>query len=1019
MPNSLQKILLTFNILFILNVFAYSQTLFELFSKEEMLSQSTARCISQDKQGYLWVGTWDGLNRFSGINFEVFRNAPSDRKSIAKNQIVSIKVDSFDRIWILFSNGTLDVYNKTYREFYHIHNSETEEILVSDNLSLNQDNSGDFWVISNGVLTKIDYRTMKTYSFRNIQNFSNTSSLSNMQIINFTESTLYLLHNEQTVLSRKLKFNVICFSYFDGNRYFLGTDKGEIHLIDLDNGTIRFLGEVGKQRNGIDNTIHFIHLDKSGTLWIGTNSGLFRKIDFLTKTLNQEDFERIQISLTNGVVKENTTFYAMEEDYRGTLWFAGYDGVYRYDPLLTQFKAIPKGKTYKQVFGESFILALLPLNEQELLIGTNSFLMKYNKLNNSSTVYTTNNSTISNNTITCMISDKKGHVWVGTKYGLNKFDVLNRRFEKVEFRNKNYEPRFLNTILAIEEGDNEVLWLGTVVGVIKYSKKSGEYTVYEYPFQNNPEGKSYILSLLYDNDVLWAGTNGSGLLKIELNDMSYERFTTSNSKLLSDKIMALHKDSQNNLWIATMGGGISKRKSDDLEFKTFSTQNGLANNTVYGILEADDTNLWFSTNNGLTRINGRTDEITNYSSKYGLASQEFNQNSYVRSKDGIFYFGGIKGIVHFDPNSIRNENPKLKVALTSFSLLNKRRDDLLRDSLLVLSHNDFYFTFDISVLLIDEKENFSVSYLLEGLNDEWINIGKKTSIDLSFIPHGSFVLKVKVANESGVWSDEITLAKIQINPPWWQTIWFYLSILIISGLLFFLAIRYLLRKKYKLQLEHLERDNLLLEERMKTRERIARDLHDDLSSTISSAGMFIFTAQRVIDEDSNRARLYLEKSSEILNNAERAMNDIVWSVSPSYDTIDNLILRIKLTAQDLCEGSSIALDIQTNGELNGSLDQDIRRNIYLAVKEVLSNSVRHSNATQIMIKATLEEKKLRIEVEDNGSGFNSKKTEKKLGGNGLRNLEQRCLEIQAELTVLSEIGKGTLVRIVKELLPNE
>jgi len=215
----------------------------------------------------------------------------------------------------------------------------------------------------------------------------------------------------------------------------------------------------------------------------------------------------------------------------------------------------------------------------------------------------------------------------------------------------------------------------------------------------------------------------------------------------------------------------------------------------------------------------------------------------------------------------------------------------------------------------------------------------------------------------------------------------------------------------KREIEELEREKMILMERNKTRDRIARDLHDDLASTVSGAGLYMQSATSVLGEDEEAAMTMIKKSASLLQEAEQAMRDIVWSVSPEYDSIENLVLRIRLLTRELCDAAGISFEFSKNGEFSLMLRDEIRRNLYLSTKEAVMNAVKHSGGNKIVVTIDSSSDAISIMVRDNGTGFRMETKAEKLGGNGLKNIRKRCDEIGAKAEITSTEGTGTTVLI--------
>lgn len=986
-----------------------AQARFDFFGIENGLSQSNVRAIVQDKEGFLWMGTWDGLNRYDGYSFKQYQYNPTENKSLSQNNIVNLAVDKNDKIWIAFVDGRIDLFDKKKEEFTPV-KVNNKFLIVSIYQFVKEDVKGNFWAVFENKLIKIEPETLNAtehFTFNNISQykFNNSNYVAlidsnRIYIVNENEDIFYFDNDFEVIHLYKNSNGNILFASFDGKLFEFNIKTKQITLIkdfhDVNNENV---------------IIYSILEDSQNRLWIASSIGLFCSINFLS-TNEKTFFKKIDLNSETKQNYGNEVFFSLYEDYSGIIWVGHWTGLFKINPQRKNFKSLPFQRKYSEVFGNNFPISFYSMNDSVMLIGTTDGFFIYDINKNKTQKFTSKNSSLSNSAVYFIFKDSKERIWLGTKNGLNLFDYVSKKFQPFLIGQKNDQNK--TTIYSIAEKFDGQLIIGTAHGLIIFNPESKRFNIYTFESNIQSEGISYILSLLIEGNQLWAGTNGEGLLKINLDDMSFKRFIVEkgNSNSLShNKVMALHKDKENRLWIATLGGGINLLESDEKTFRHFNINNGLPNNSVYGFVEDDNNNLWFSTNNGISKINYSDFSINNYSTEDGLINIEYNQNAYYKNNSGKIFFGGINGIVYFNPNEIKINNTKPKIAITDFKLFNKSRKDLLNNETITLNYNENFFSFELTALLFDNPKENKYAYKLEGLNEDWVFTDTRRVIDFSNLSPGEYLFKAKAANEDDVWCDEKILARIKIIPPFWATLWFRL----LSITLIFISIIYVVRnqiqKKYQMMIDKLEKEKLIIEERQKTRNKIARDLHDDLASTVSSAGFYLQTAKQIFSEDKEKAKEYLEKSSQILEEAEQSMSDIVWSVSPNYDSIENLILRIKILAGELCSANNIKLNFNSKIESGNFISEDDRRNLYLVFKEAFMNSIKHSGTKEIYITINCIDNEFYLELIDKGKGFRFDTREHKLGGNGLSNIRKRCSEINATFEINSVIGEGTTVKI--------
>lgn len=986
------------------------QSRYTHYGASEGLSQLNVRSIVQDKQGFLWVATWDGLNHFDGYQFRIYQHDLTDSNTISNNNVLFVKADQRDRIWAQFPDGRINIYDKKTRRFHLMKNPDGTPFISSSLHPPIEDDHGLLWTSSNEMVWNINPDNFEIRAFKP-KIMRDAISGARPALVLGEKKKIYILYPDSTFFVYNTDFPYYSLLFTSDNRVLFTTVKGELFELEYRTGTSRLLANFITSK-GVPTPLYTVYEDKAGNIWAGTSEELYICENFAARD-SRKVFKRI--SYTSSAEKPNETVYAVFSDSSDVLWVGTISGLYKVNPVRKKITFLPAGKLYRDLFGDSFPISMLRLSDGRLLTGTTNGLYVYNPIQETAHRFTRQNSGYSGQPAYCIYKDAGDRIWAGTRFGLNRYDAGSGRFKEYIFADGGEPSALLNRIYGVTVTDDGRYWAATAGGLIEFNPDDKPYTIHTFPSSSTTlEGKSYILSLLADQEYLWAGTNGEGLLKISLKDMSYIRFFAKAgdpNSLSGNKIMAIYRDRQDRLWVATMGSGLNLLAKDEKSFRHFTASNGLSNNTVYGILEDNLGDIWVSTNAGLSRINGTTLEISHYGSNHLPSVTEFNQNSYYKSPDGTLYFGGMRGIITFRPEELTDNPHKPRIAITDFLLFNKSRPDLMAAKEIHLNYNENFFSFELAALLYDQPGSNQYAYRLKGLHEEWIYLGNRRNADLSNIEPGEYILAAKAANEDGIWSDEQELVRITIIPPFWRTGWFYSLILLLLVSAVVLSVRFYIRKKYKERIAQLEKEKLILEERNKTRDRIARDLHDDLASTVSSAGLYLQSVLQMFSDDQESAMQYLQKSASILNKAEQSMSDIVWSVSPNYDTLDNLILRIRLIGQELCTASGIRLEFSSSGEGSVNVSEELRRNIYLSAKECIVNAVRHSSCSEIRITASLSVEVISISILDNGAGFSVSEQKSSLGGNGLINIRKRLQEINGRAEFVSEQGKGTTVTL--------
>lgn len=973
---------------------------------EQGLSQAAVRSIAQSQEGFLWIATWGGLDRYDGHGFKNHSHIPGDTSSLSNNNLLKVSVDSRGRPWTTAIDGKVDILDPLTGKFTHLRDDKGEPVTAEwNNFPIRFDTDHTVLLSTKGVML-IDNSGLRSTLLHELKEIKNLEIVAAF----YNKSHLYLVDRSKGVKKVLLPFELSGISGVMNGKVKLVTKNSELHEFEAKTGKTRKLLKLLEVKIPNSFYTYQIHTDTKGVTRIVTSEGFFL-LDVNGKvhtTLIPDGGEDYRWS---GVV------YSVFEDHLGNLWVGTGSGLLKISGRTVVFQNFPEDGKWKETVGEEMLIAMLRLPGSKMLIGTTGGLYTFDQAGQSFRKHPGIVPGEAKLPVYRLLKDSKGGIWAGTRKGLLKLTINGDAVSTkvIRLRAPSGEEDWINRILSIIEGENGDLWLGTVSGIVRYSTETGNYKTFYFPCDFGDEGNSYILSLYRDGNTLWAGTNSEGLLRINTSNMTYTRYSTrpeSSLKLLSDKIMSITRDNDGNIWAGTMNGGINIISRDLKSIKYLTTTNGLSSNLVFGLLADSSGFIWASTTKGLVRIAHRTLKTRNYTKSDGVLSVDFNQNAYYSGPDGKFYFGGSRGMTVFDPAVVQRSGIIPKIALTDLKVLNEPALGRLTDGELVLEHDENFFSFEMSAITFEDDAYNLYFWKLEGLTDEWVSAGNRRTVDVSNLPPGEYTLKAKASNGDDGWSGETVLARIVVVPPFWMTAWFWtLTGLFLAGVI--VMITYTLsRRKLNREIAELEKEKMIMLERTKTRDRIARDLHDDLASTVSGAGLYMQSATNVLGRDDETAKKMIEKSASLLTEAEQAMRDIVWSVSPQYDTVENLALRIRILARELCEAAGMKFDFERTGGSSGVvLGDEIRRNLYLSVKEALLNAVKHSGAGMIKISVDTEPGKIGIRITDDGKGFRMESQAEKLGGNGLTNIRKRCEEIGATSLIESSEGGGTTVMI--------
>jgi signal transduction histidine kinase/CheY-like chemotaxis protein/ligand-binding sensor domain-containing protein len=796
--------------------------IFDHLSRDEGLSQVSVLCILQDRQGFMWFGTQDGLNRYDGYNFTIYRNNPEDPTTVSQDFVRTIAEDGNGFIWIGTENSGIDRYDPATGTFKHYTMDEKNPNSLSDN-SIREiivSSSGTLWIATeNHGVCRFD-PAAETFT-RYLYDANDPGSLSsNLTVCLYecrdgtvwvgTRSGLNRLDPASARITRflndpgdpnSLGHNVVTALLQDrSGAMWIGTNDGEINLFQSSSGTFkRFVYDFPNSNSVKHNSVKDIYETRDGLLWIGTGSnGLFR-FNSKTGTFNHYNFD--SRNPRNLIDNQISSLY---EDRSGILWIGTLGGgVDRFDPRKEVFHFLGHIPAEPNSLSSGNISEIQEDEEGYLWIGTATGLNRYDPRTGKYKLYTHepgNPHSLSHNHVSSVHVESSGVLWVGTRGGLNRFDRKTETF--THYLNDPGDPRTINdnAISTIYETASGRLLIGTRFGGLnEMDRKTGTFPHYVHD-PNSPDTLSHNLILCIYEDrrkVLWVGTLiGLNRLDTKSGHITHYYKEPGNIRSLGhDTVTSILEDRAGNLWVGTLGGGLNKLDPGDNTFTRFTKKDGLLNQVVNGILEDDEGNLWISTNLGIYRFNPSTRTFVNFDKSDGLQSDEFNVRSVHKGRSGLFYFGGINGVTSFYPTRVRRNHNIPPVVITNFQKFNKNvelKTPISSIAELELDYKDHVFSFEFSALDFSAPLKNKYAYRMEGFDEEWLFTGAdKRFAAYTNLDPGEYTFRVKGSNDHGLWNEAGTALKITIIPPYWKTAWFKILVLIVGFAL--IALLYRLR----------------------------------------------------------------------------------------------------------------------------------------------------------------------------------------------------------------------------------
>jgi two-component sensor histidine kinase len=494
----------------------------------------------------------------------------------------------------------------------------------------------------------------------------------------------------------------------------------------------------------------------------------------------------------------------------------------------------------------------------------------------------------------------------------------------------------------------------------------------------------------------WAGTYEDGFYRMDAgtnqinwNIPSDKQATVMQRGWIND----IYCDKTGNAYIATKGDGLIIYTASTKTFRTIKNNKWTEDNNLKKIVEDAKGNLWMATGKGLSCWDLKNNTFSNYPEGMQLASMD--NVTGCTSPDGTVYFAGADEILYFNPDNLAEISPYVHPEVTSVKVMNKEYlSDITQP--LFLSYRDNFISFAFSAFDFINEKGDQFAYCLEGFDNDWNYCGNRHFAEYTNLPGGNYTLKLKVQNANGEWIETIHPVILHITTPYWKTWWFFM----LCGVAAF-ALGY--------QFYYLKMQRKLEAERLRT--RLARDLHDDIGSSLSSISMISKMALKNTPDSKEETQFIFNKISESSHKTMESMNDIVWIVNPENDLMDSLLIRMRMYFSELLESKGVKYNFIAAEEVGKvKLDMDQRKNFYLIFKEALNNLTKYSGCTEVMVKILIEGDKILMEIKDNGLGFYPDDVSAK--GNGLKNMKERAKMLKGMLTIESKLGQGTTIKLV-------
>lgn len=860
-----------------------------LSTKDGLLSNSV-NTILKDRYGIMWFGTDDGLNKFDGTNFTVYRYKPGDSTGLRTNEVLALHEDRSGNLWIGTSGGGLSLYDRKKDRFLHYPAQSGDYPLSRCDVirSICSDYQGKIWLAQFEGLYVLDPTTQSIS--KHVLTGANGKPLKTTLTSVFADSKQKLwIASDNGLLQYDLKTNAQKIYEHNKNDITSLPDNRITALAEDKWGNTWIGTAAGLCKQGADGAgftrydflnnagINSIAADDQGLLWIGCSDGLYiYNIKTGTYSVYTQDYRNHQSLSSKGV-------RCVYIDQQGIYWLGTYQGgICKYDKNLNLFNLSLSSSFQENREHVAVITSLAENNNGNVLLGTDgNGLYELNRKNDQVLPVHLSMKNLQGNSLSilALLRSANDKLYIGTySKGLIILDQRTGQCKQL-VKGEGMNDLTSNDIFCLFEDSKKNIWIGTNGGgitVVQDAQVTARYS----PLPQNGASlmpiNGYVRAIEEDAEGnIWIGTHGGGIAVFKPSSGKWEIYTQENSLLPSNKIQCIHRDKKGKMWIGTFSG-LAAFLPDKYQFKRYSEKDGLQNAMIYQIVEDADGKLWLSTNTGISRLDTASETFWNFTHMNGLQNSNFVRAAGLRLTDGELYFSGLEGFNHFYPGNLKVNRNVPQVILTDLKISNKS----------VAAGDDAPIKEQISIaseIRLNYKQNFALSfvalnytiprqnqyaYKLDGFDKDWNYTGSGNTASYTNLDPGEYTFRVKAANNDGIWSTGDTTIRVFVKPPFWRTIYAYIFyILAIGGALLYSRHKGIskLRKRFAAEQERQEAERIRQLDQMKL--KFLTNLSHDFRTPIS---LIMGPVDQLMEGEDRPEKQ--EKLNMVRRNARRLLN---------------------------------------------------------------------------------------------------------------------------------------------------
>lgn len=1010
-------------------IMAQSEARFHRLTRKDGLSHNNVYSIIQDRFGFMWFATQDGLNRYDGFNFKQFYHEPSNDNSLISSNFGRITEGKRGNLWLGTYYGGLDMYEPLIDRFTHfIYNENDTSSISSNHIScLTEDSVGNLWIAtSGGGFNYLNVKTKEFVRYLHSENEFNTVSSNDVNVIVFDKKNNLWIGTNNGLDYYDTKENefihfVLGYESYDQRKQLairaLLVDKNGLLWIGSSNGLFtfnketndlkEFKHEIGDASSISDDLINVIFEDSEDNIWIGTEHGLNL---FLPE---KNGFKNYLFDITNPYSISSNRIWSIYEDRTKILWVGTKGGgVNKLDLKRKKFYSLSYMPNNSNSLSHPSVSSIVADTQNNIWLGTDGggvcVFNTGNLITDCFNQQFNRNNSLSDDQIWSSCYGN-GKVWLGMHLGgLNSVEIIDNQYVVKQYGNNGDSTGIsnnqVNAILCDKEG---FLWIGTRDGLDKMIDTIEGSPPYFISYKKNYASSNslsdnYITALYQDHKgFLWIGTYSMGLNRMDLKTgkiKNYVNNAADSSTIGSNGIHTIFEDHLGVLWIGTAGGGLNKLNADEKTFKHYYQKDGLASNEIMAIIEDHSGYLWISTSKGLSKFDPLNEKFINFDITDGLLNDGFNWGASYQDENGWVYFGTNSGLIYFLPSEIKLNSYVPDIVITKITILEddkwKSKDVFISrynssDNDIVLDYDENMFSLEFAAMDYTNPNENTFQYKIDEINNEWVDYGNKRSIMITNLQPGkTYTLRVRGTNNDKLLNNEGIVLTVIVRPPFYNTKAFYLIMAIIVILIFISVYSFLVKLKTNkilaIKNNELELANIKLIESEKslkmlnnTKDKFFSIIAHDLRNPFNP----LLALTELLDDDYNE-----------LDEKERRdfIKEIRHGAKRLYDLLENLLhwalsqtkqIKFKQEIVDLgilvqnnidllkinAEKKSIFIEKNLNGNVSVLADENMLNSI---IRNLLNNAIKFSGEkSTISVNIFSKDDICQVEIHDQGIGI--------------------------------------------------